>query len=176
MRSTSHHLSESLLKFSSASVVEPSTLERNNDDDDARDLLKKLCLRLRTVTHHGGGDGAHDNRKRNQASPDDVANVIRRIQNMASSLKVTRKQLASWMLKSPLPPEKTGRKNNVKASLLPPSPPTVYMLACEKGCLRTVEALVQAGCRTMLRNAHGRTGWDLAKACGHATVTDWLTE
>ena len=50
------------------------------------------------------------------------------------------------------------------------------MLACEKGCLRTVEALVQAGCRTMLRNAHGRTGWDLAKACGHATVTDWLTE
>ena len=114
MRSTSHHLSESLLKFSSASVVEPSTLERNNDDDDARDLLKKLCLRLRTVTHHGGGDGAHDNSKRNQASPDDVANVIRRVQNMASSLKVTRKQLASWMLKSPLPPEKTGRKTTLR--------------------------------------------------------------
>ena len=50
------------------------------------------------------------------------------------------------------------------------------MLACEKGCLRTVQALVQAGCRTMLRNAHGRTGWDLAKACGHAAITDWLTE
>ncbi len=50
------------------------------------------------------------------------------------------------------------------------------MLACEKGCLRTVEALVQAGCRTMLRNAHGRTGWDLAKACGHTAVTEWLTE
>ena len=31
---------------------------------------------------------------------------------------------------------------------------TVYMLACEKGCVRTVEALVQAGCSTTLRNGH----------------------
>ena len=50
------------------------------------------------------------------------------------------------------------------------------MLACERGCVDTVKLLVEAGCDTGARNSHGRTGWELAKVCGHEHVTRFLAE
>eukprot|EP01046_Picozoa_sp_COSAG06_P002055 COSAG06_NODE_69_length_26016_cov_6.603272_21_plen_2919_part_00 len=50
------------------------------------------------------------------------------------------------------------------------------MLACERGCVDTVKILVEAGCDTGARNSHGRTGWELAKICGHEHVTRFLAE
>ena len=48
------------------------------------------------------------------------------------------------------------------------------MLDCERGCPDTVALLVNAGCDTSARNSHGRTGWELAKVCGHTQVMHLL--